>query len=348
MQPRIPHRYVAEIQPEGGQPISTAPLEIDWTPAVEWSHFQDVRRGAASLASVPGRVRIQPRWDEQSGPPYVASIEVSPWNGDAGKPQRIPLNFFADPVHHAVSALVEAGRVAEGTKYSWRICAFDADTGDANVAGREPFTVEEAPDADEALRTRRLRDLLRHAVHHGPARGEGAPRDFPVFVSRPVLDEAAGAATVAGELEAGGVLLGCLSRNADSGDLILEVTAQVPASEAVAEDASLRFTPQTWQAVHAAVRLRRAGETIVGWWHSHPRKVWACHACSAERRARCPSNRPFFSGMDVTFHRTAFQGPINVALLLSFHEDPAPRHDLFGWRQGGLAARDYYVLEEGT
>jgi proteasome lid subunit RPN8/RPN11 len=251
-------------------------------------------------------------------------------------------------VHHAVGALVEAGRIAEGAKYTWRICAFDADSGNAEPVARDPFTVEEAADADEAVRTCRLRDLLRHAVHHGEARGKGMVRDFPVIISRCVLDEAVGTATAAGELEAGGVLLGRLSRNAGSGDLILAVTAQVPAREAVAEDVSLRFTPQTWQAVHAAIRLRCAGERIVGWWHSHPLKVWPCHGCPAERRVHCPSNRPFFSGMDATFHRTAFQGPLNVALLLSFHEDPLPRHDLFGWRQGLIGARDYYVLEEST
>jgi len=348
MQPLIPHRYVAEIQIEGVPPLSTPALEIDWTPAVEWRHFQDVRRGTAPLTSVPGRARIQPRWDEQSGPPYVASIEVSPFDGGAGAALEIPLRFLADPVHHAVGALVDAGRVGEGAKYTWRICAFGADTGDAEVAERDPFTVQEAPDASEALDARRLRDLLRHAVHHGPAPGNGAPHDFPLFLSQRVLDEAAGAATAAGELEAGGVLLGRPSRDADSGDLILAVTAQVPASEAIAEDASLRFTPQTWQAVSAALRLRRANERIVGWWHSHPRKVWVCHGCPAERRAKCPSNRPFFSGMDVSFHRAAFQGPLSVALLLSFHEDPAPRHDVFGWRQGMIAARDYYVAEERT
>lgn len=347
MQPHVPHRYVAEIRLECGPLLGTSPLEIDWIPAVEWSHFQNLRRRTVRLNSVPGRVRIRPQWDG-SGPPYVASIEVAPWDRDTTNPEVIPLHYFADPVRHAVSTLVEAGRIADGEKYTWRVCAFDADTGNAGVAVHDPFWVEEAPEAEEDLGTRRLRDLLRHAMHHGPARARGAPRDLPVFLSRGVLDEAIAAATFAGELEAGGVLLGRLSRSRGAGDLILEVSAQVPASEAVADDASLRFTPRTWQAVDAAIRLRRARERIVGWWHSHPRKVWPCHACTAEQRARCPSNRSFFSGMDAAFHRAAFQAPVNVALLLSFHEDPAPRHDLFGWRQGLVAAREYYVVEEGT
>jgi hypothetical protein len=50
--------------------------------------------------------------------------------------------------------------------------------------------------------------------------------------------------------------------------------------------------------------------------------------------------------MDVGFHRTAFQGALNIALLLSFHGDTRPRFDVFGWREGIVAARDYYIAEE--
>ena len=345
MRPRIPHRYVAEIRPEGGEPLDSPPLEVDWTPAVEWGHFQDVRCGLARLGSLPGRVCIQPQWDAQSGPPYVGSIQVTTSNGNKAWPAEIPLKFLAGAMRRAVRALVDAGRVADGTPYTWRICAFAADPTHDNAV-RDRFTCMEACDTQEAVNTRALRDLLRHAERHGPVHVKTEPRDFPVIVSRRVVEEAAEAATAAGDLEAGGVLLGRVSRNAGARDIILEVTAQVPASEAVADSASLRFTPQTWQAVEAAIRLRCASECIVGWWHVHPRTVWPCRDCPAERRLRCPSNRPFFSAMDVAFHRTAFQGPLNVALLFSFQEEPAPRHDLFGWRQGLVAAREYYVAEE--
>ena len=33
------------------------------------------------------------------------------------------------------------------------------------------------------------------------------------------------------------------------------------------------------------------------------------------------------------------------ALLLSFLDDPAPRFDLFGWRQGIVSNRGYYIAE---
>ena len=166
-----------------------------------------------------------------------------------------------------------------------------------------------------------------------------------MLFATPVLREAAAAATAAGMLEAGGILLGKLVRDSGSGDLSIDITAQIPAREAIADDASLRFTADTWRAVHAAISLRRAGEQILGWWHSHPAALWPCGNCPPERRSGCPSNRAFFSSMDAGFHRTAFQGAHNVALLLSFHADPAPRFDLFGWRRGMVSARGYYINE---
>ena len=343
---RFGHRYVAEILLEEGRSITTPALAIDWVPAIEWAHFQGVRRGAAGLASVPGSVRIAPCWDAQSGRPYVASIEMSPRRGDPAVREEIPLRYLASAVRHAVSTLIEEGRVVEGAKYTWRICAYDAETSAEDASRGTVFAVEDAPEVADGAAKQPLAELTRNAVLHGPARGHGAPSDFPVFISQRVLEETATAAIAAGDLEAGGVLLGRVSRDVDSAEPIVEVTAQIPAREAIADDASLRFTPTTWQAVHAAIALRRGNERIVGWHHSHPRKVWPCHACPAERRAKCPSNCAFFSAQDVGFHRTAFQGAANVALLLSFHADPAPRFDLFGWRQGLIAARDYYVVPE--
>lgn len=350
MRARVAHRYVGEIRIDGKPPITTAALAVDWAPAVDWCHFQAVRAGAAALNSTAGRASIRPRWDRQAGPPYVAAVEVSASCGPAMVVEReVSKPFFADAVRRAVSHLVEVGRIEEGATYTWRLCAYDAADGaepDPVPAGR--FVVDEAEPPAVALPPRRVSDLLRNASRHGPQPDAADRNNFPALINRQVLDEAAQAATAAGDLEAGGVLLGRVGRDVEAGDLVVEVTAQVPATEAVAEDASLRFTPQTWAAVQAALRLRRSDERIVGWWHSHPRTVWPCHACPAERRAGCPSNKAFFSAMDVGFHRTAFPGPLNVALLLSFHEAPQPRHDLFGWWQGLVGEREYYVVEEAA
>jgi len=356
MAPSIGHSFVAELRLAGGRRLRTPPLEIDWTPAVEYAQFRAVRRGTAGFASLPRAIRVHPNWDIHDGPPYVASVRASldadirlpDGQAKVTPPDAIPLEYFTDPVRQAVSALVKTGRLTEGEGYTWRICAFPGDASHARSGGSDPFTVEQVAQGDEITNTCNLRALRRCSVRHGPPRTRGAPRDFPVFIDRRVLAEAIDVARAAGDLEAGGILLGRVARSSGRSDLVVEVTAQVQAREAIADDASLRFTPRTWQAVLAAVRLRRADERVAGWWHSHPRTVWPCRSCPAERRASCPLNGAFFSPMDVAFQRTAFFGPINVALLLSFHADASPRHDLFGWRQGLVAAREYYVLEHST
>ena len=211
------------------------------------------------------------------------------------------------------------------------ICAFAAEASDPTPPARDPFTVVEAPGAAESLAVRRLADIIGEAVHHGPVGSNGAPADFPVVIARPVLAEAAAAASAAGDHETGGVLLGRLSRDKASGELIVEVTAQIPAREAIADDVSLRFTPARGGrcTARSPPPRRRADPGLA---HATPQRV-AVPNCPPERRSACRSNTR--SSRPWTWRSTArrFSARINIALLLSFHDDPAPRFDLFGWRQ---------------
>lgn len=338
--PRVRHRFVAEILREGVAP-STVVLAPDWIPAVECGRFQHLRDNSFSRANGPEEPHILPAWDRARGAPYVSHVEVR--FGAAGVNARaIPVKYFADPVAEAVDALLEDGRINAGDEYRWQICAYarvEETTPNADVAS---FVVEESPATDSALAAIRLDTLLARTRYRGP-RPNGETPDVPVVFAPQVMREASRIATAAGNLEAGGILLGHLGRDEASGELALDVTAQIPAREAIASDASLRFTPDTWRSVHGAIRLRNGRETILGWWHSHPQSVWPCRNCPAERQAACPSNRAFFSAMDVGFHRTAFQAAHNIALLLSFHAEPAPRFDLFGWRDGMVSSRGYYI-----
>lgn len=344
MLPLLEHRYVAEILREEAAPVTTGELLLDWIPALEWVHLQRVREGAAALSAMPERARICPGWDRAAGAPYLSHVKVR-FAKAAARAEVIPAQYFADAVQRAVSLLVSEGKVAEGDKYRWRVCAYPTARAVSAQPAGEPFQVQEATSSAPVPHIRTLSTLLARAQHHGPSSMETGHPDIPVLFVPEVLREAAATAVAAGMLEAGGILLGKLSRDAEAGDLVLQVSAQIPAHEAIAEDASLRFTADTWKAVHAAISLRRDGEQIVGWWHSHPAALWACRNCPAERRAGCASNCAFFSTMDVAFHRTAFQSAYNVALLLSFLDDPAPQFDLFGWHRGLVRARGYQTLE---
>lgn len=346
MHPRNEHRYVAQIEIEGHDALTTAALVPDAALIGEWARWGRARKNPARLADVATRALITPAWDRKLGAPFVAELEVAFDDEPARAIASIPNKFFANLVQNEVSALVRSGAIEEGAKYTWRLLAYPSADVRATPVRADPFAVEEALRVLPAISDARIGDLVDRAIRHGPERAAERRNDHVVFFAPHVLREASELAVAAGEIEAGGVLLGRFLHDANAQDLALEVSALVPARAVVADADSLRFTRETWQAVDAARKLRRGGEQIVGWAHSHPAKHWPCRNCPQTRRSRCPSNMAFFSAMDVNVHRTAFFGAHNVALLLSFHAEPAPRIDLFGWRKGMIALRDYYVLEE--
>ena len=342
MLPKVEHRYVAEILRAGADTVTT-PLPIDWIPAAEFGQFQRMRDNAAP--AVCGQAHIRPGWDRVAGAPYVSHVDVC-FEEQGARWQTIPLQYFAGAVQHAVSSLVEAGTIDAGDSYRWKICAYLLPPAPYANKVDDCFQVEESSITVVVPEARSLSEWLAGAQYHGPHVVQSERAEVPVLCAPHVLREAAVIATAAGTLVAGGILLGKLARDVASGDLSMDVTAQIAAREALADDASLRFTPDTWKAVHAAISLRRAGESIIGWWHSHPQGVWPCRNCPPERRSVCASNLGFFSNQDVAFHRTAFQGAHNIALLLSFLDDPAPRFRLFGWRHGIVSPRGYYIAEQ--
>jgi proteasome lid subunit RPN8/RPN11 len=168
-----------------------------------------------------------------------------------------------------------------------------------------------------------------------------------VFLPRRVLDEAVASARRAGDVETGGVLVGRLRRDGASAPpgLFVEITAQVPAPHTRAESTRLTFTAETWAAVQAAITLRRRGEVMLGWWHSHPDFCRLRH-CPEERRAACPGAAPFFSPEDVHLHATCFPSAYQVALLVSDSTPDGMTWSLFGWAQGMVTARGFHVVAD--
>jgi proteasome lid subunit RPN8/RPN11 len=347
MNVRSSHRFVVEVFGEAGDLIAREWLQPDWIPAVEWSHLKRIREHGLPLEAIPKPARVAPQWDRDRGAPYVASLDLS-FPGVAPEDSvaaTVPLRYLRPAIQVRINALIEAGTLAEGRKFGSRVCAFQAPDASVWASGRDVIGIEPIA-APIAVHPQSLGVLAAHAPRYG--QGPHAEEDMPVFIHARVLEEAAAAACTAGSLEAGGILLGRFLRDPDDATLYLEVTAQIPAKHALAEEASLRFTAETWAAVQAAIALRGGREQIVGWHHSHPAHLWPCRNCPAERRRVCQANTPFFSIMDCAVHRTAFQSAFNVALLLSFQESSEPLIDLFGWREGMVAARGFYLLADAA
>src|SRR5437016_5744148 len=79
--------------------------------------------------------------------------------------------------------------------------------------------------------------------------GEADPEVLPAFVPQHVLDEAVDLTRKAIQVETGGILIGHLHWDPRVPEVFAVVTAQIPATNAIAELTKLTFTPETWTAV---------------------------------------------------------------------------------------------------
>jgi hypothetical protein len=331
------HRWVGLFYRDDGATVAEEPLAVDWEPAREWARWSAVRAGAGSEAFLPAAETLVPLWHAELGEPYLGGVRVELELGDGGRSaSEIASAYFAESLRAATARLVERGTLAEGETCRYLVAAYPAAA--AEEAKAAPFALaERAPSL--ALVPAELAARERASL---PATPE-ADGDVPVFLPAETLAEADELALDAGARETGGVLLGNLARDAASDAVFVEVTAQIPARAARGELTRLTFDPATWTDVRAALELRRRGEIMLGWWHSHPVREW-CKACAPERRAGCRLASGFFSAHDRALHRTVFPRAYSLGLVVNVVDGERPTHSLFGWRGGVIAERGFRRL----
>ena len=340
MVPNNQFRYMAEVISCTGNTVDRFTLDPDWTPVLEWSHLEGIRKDRIPPCTQPAQAEIVPVWDTSLGAPYISHLRVL-FYGDEnnGFHCDTPAGYFSNLIQQQSSKLVETGKLAADEQFTYQICAYrvtlpyQTQSEDSNT-----LTVEVISNQLE-IEPRALGPLIKGGQRRGDAAWDHA--DFPVFIPQPVLDEAKILATQAGQLETGGVLVGKLHRDSTGREVFLHITAQIPAKHTVAERASLKFTGETWAAAAAAIKLRGKNEQICGWHHSHP---WFCRNCPPESQRVCHlSKKPFFSGDDCSVHRTVFPQAFHIALLLSFLGPETLSIDCFGWREGRIKPRGFIV-----
>ena len=334
------YTYFATLEKPGGEPICDERLEVDFHPALECARFDDRTRRMGS-AHPPSPVPvIRPVWSDANSPPYVRGFAVYA-SGREPVTTEFPLTYFSSAVSAASRRLVENGTLQAGQRFDYRVYALP------NTSRRhdaEPSCDVVADDAFPEFDTQNVTALLARAerIALPGVPDESASLAPAILIPRRVLTEATELARQADDVETGGVLVGRLCRAAN-GRICYRITAQIAAEHTVATRESLRFTPETWVSVNAAIQLRNLGETAMGWWHSHP---WFCRLCPPERRAVCALSTPVFSPADRAVHREVFVRPWNVALLLSFLGEQEPSYDVFAWKQGQIEATEFYVLPD--
>ncbi len=330
-------RYALDIFTDNGESLGQVAIEPDWVPALECVTFDGVRQGRLRALMTASTGTIEPVWDAIRGEPHVSGFRaVIPADDGGSISADFPTTYFSSLARRASVGFVEKGLLKSGELFRYLVCAFPAREAEPTSAG---LAVEEIPERLPLVEAS-LQQFVNLSVQAGDSAVVG---DFPVFVSQHVLDEVVEAARQAKDVEVGGVLVGKMHRDSGSGDIFVQITAQIPAEHALSHAAKLTFTAETWAAVDAAIRLRRLDEVKLGWWHYHPD---FCRKCPAEKRRTCGFSSAFFSSDDVHVQRVCFSRAYNVALLISDNTENGLSQSLFGWRQGMVQARGFHNLKE--
>lgn len=149
-----------------------------------------------------------------------------------------------------------------------------------------------------------------------------------VFIYETVLEEILSYSEADTSREIGGFLLGGLHIDPElSGPAkrFVEVRRFLPAQDTHGQGASLRFTHDTWSALHRQVEELHPDEKLIGWQHTHP------------------GLGVFFSGYDRFIHRNFFAEPSHIALVV----DPIQQElEFFQWVGDAIEDCGFYCVRD--
>ncbi|MBN1564241.1 MAG: hypothetical protein JXA10_10405, partial [Anaerolineae bacterium] len=140
------------------------------------------------------------------------------------------------------------------------------------------------------------------------------------------------------QIEQGGVLVGQVYRNAESGDTaryLVEITDHIFAEGATANITELHYNFEAWQNLRARLKDEHPGKQMVGWYHTHLVKI-ALAADDLEQTTEL-----FFSDHDRFMHRQFFADAWYVAMVLG----PEGNAAFFRWFGDKISCnRQFYII----
>ena len=295
--------------------------------------MEELRGGFATSDDV----RIEPLWNEHSGPPKVRGFRAMAPGSDVS--MEFPLTYFSPCAERVACERVRRGELETGDLYEYSVLAEPRRTEPA--PRRRAITIETTSPAlsitPAALQPLMNRSLLMGSDH---------ARDVPAFIHWNVLEECSLLTRRAGAMETGGVLMGRIHRDDAGGDLFLDVTAQVPAA-AEGELTRLSFTADTWNQMQCEINRRCTTEIWLGWWHSHSftkAQRPEISSLSTPRRERSIATA-FLSEEDLLLQRTVFPRAYSLALLVTDSPMSGMSWSVFGWRRGAIKPRGFHLLD---
>ncbi|NNC87242.1 MAG: hypothetical protein HKN82_02140 [Akkermansiaceae bacterium] len=195
--------------------------------------------------------------------------------------------------------------------------------------------------------------LIKRARRHG----EDLAEAFPVFFTEEALaraEQCARQGTVENpRFESGALLAGSLGTCPESGEFFLVVTDAFAMTGAESSLVTLELTGETWRRIDAVIRARQTAEpatALVGNAHGHnflPNEGQTCEECP--RLPECSTTNLQPSPDDLMWMRTHFpHAPYAQCLIFGLSARGDNVHGLFGFHDGRLVKRHYFVLPDFT
>lgn len=334
-------RMELQFDTESKRAIATRPIHAsEFDRAFAATSFEAFRRGAVSVYDpAPRSATVAPLFSESGLDQTAAAGFCITLPIDGGPPFvcNFSLSHFRERARRSRAELIRDGVIDKEQNLTYRLAAYLDDP---------PLTPARRMLLEATTR------LEVHSLSYEPFGASSAwdgpePNDLPVIVARSVIADAVEEAALAPEREIGGLLFGKVCRDPQTGTVFNLVTGLAPGGDTTRGDAaSVTFTPETFARGRRLLTLRKQGETLIGWYHSHPFRV--CRECPLPLPAECLAKILFFSADDEDLAASTFAAPYHVALLAAIEPrlEEALGHPpvrLWGWRHGELVARGFHA-----
>jgi proteasome lid subunit RPN8/RPN11 len=343
---RLPtYQYRLEYRLPSGPRLVDWPLRYaDFAPAIDAAFLDGLRRGRFAEYRPPtSGVGLEPVFAHGKRAPIVSSFHVVLPTADGGEHRvEFGVQVFQSLARRVMVDLLLAAKVDPVLDVMFHVAAYLDEEDAPAVEGMSLLVEDEEPRVP-------IREGSRAALNETSPWDRPKAEDLPVLIRRSVLEDAVEEARRFPEREVGGFLLGHLRRDTTTSVLFLEVTCHMPAEATEATEASVTFTPASWEHARRVIAMRGEGEIFAGWVHSHP--FLFCPECAAPFKAECVDKVLFYSPEDRFLMELTFAQPYMVGLQTGI--EPRLEHALghlpvrlYGWRKAEIVPRGFEVIED--
>jgi proteasome lid subunit RPN8/RPN11 len=320
--------------------------QIDFGQAIRETSFDAFRQGLVeTYQPLPSEIRIEPVFPNAgSSSPQAKGFCVTIPVAD-GREHRCEFDiaFFRPAANRLRAELLRTKAMTNEQELYFRLNAFLDDQEPLRPANKLSLSLG-PPTANIPVAAGVRRDFGPVETWDGQV-----DTDLPVLIEQLVLDEAVAEARGNPEREVAGFLLGQMMRDERRKEVFIAVTGLASAySTTEATAASVTYTPASFAQVRNIIKLRARGESVIGWYHSHPFKL--CAECPLPTPPECIAKVLFYSQDDIHLMETTFEQPFMVGLLSAVEPriEAAVGHlpvKLYGWRNGEIKERGFDVVQ---